>query len=111
MQAQQCVELTGTNRSFDLIALICQGASGMSARKTKDQFCEWRMANSEWRMAKGKREIFLPHSLFATRHSPASTPSFAGLVALGKAIRPDPIPNSAVKRLSANGTLSQDTGE
>jgi len=32
-------------------------------------------------------------------------------VALSKAIRPDPIPNSAVKRLSANGTLSQDTGE
>ena len=28
---------------------------------------------------------------------------------LCKAIRPDPIPNSAVKRLSANGTLSQDT--
>jgi len=27
-------------------------------------------------------------------------------VALGEAIRPDPIPNSAVKRLSANGTLS-----
>jgi hypothetical protein len=25
--------------------------------------------------------------------------------------RPDPIPNSAVKRFSANGTLSQDTGE
>ena len=36
---------------------------------------------------------------------------FAGLVAFGEAIRPDPIPNSAVKRLSANGTLSQDTGE
>ena len=36
---------------------------------------------------------------------------FAGLVALGEAIRPDPIPNSAVKRLRANGTLSQDTGE
>ena len=36
---------------------------------------------------------------------------FAGLVAFGEAIRPDPIPNSAVKRLRANGTLSQDTGE
>jgi len=32
-------------------------------------------------------------------------------VALSKAIRPDPIPNSAVKRLSANGTSSQDAGE
>jgi len=26
-------------------------------------------------------------------------------------IRPDPIPNSAVKRFSANGTMSQDMGE
>jgi len=25
--------------------------------------------------------------------------------------RPDPIPNSAVKRFSANGTMSQDMGE
>ena len=37
--------------------------------------------------------------------------SFAGLVALSEVARPDPIPNSAVKRFSANGTLSQDTGE
>ncbi len=35
----------------------------------------------------------------------------AGLVALSEAIRPDPIPNSAVKRFSANGTMSQDLGE
>ena len=36
---------------------------------------------------------------------------FAGLVAFGGATRPDPIPNSAVKRSSANGTMSQDLGE
>ena len=36
---------------------------------------------------------------------------FAGLVAFCDAIRPDPIPNSAVKRVSANGTASQDVGE
>ena len=36
---------------------------------------------------------------------------FAGLVALGGAIRPDPIPNSAVKLLSANGTMAQALGE
>ncbi len=36
---------------------------------------------------------------------------FAGLVAFSEAIRPDPIPNSAVKRSSANGTMSQDLGE
>ena len=32
--------------------------------------------------------------------------SFAGLVAFSVVIRPDPIPNSAVKRYSANGTMS-----
>ncbi len=32
--------------------------------------------------------------------------SFAGLVAFSVAIRPDPIPNSAVKRFRANGTVS-----
>ena len=41
----------------------------------------------------------------------ASSLSFAGLVAFGGAPRPDPIPNSAVKRSSANGTMSQDLGE
>jgi hypothetical protein len=47
----------------------------------------------------------------SVRRHPSAELFFAGLVALGEAIRPDPIPNSAVKRLSANGTLSQDTGE
>ena len=35
----------------------------------------------------------------------------AGLVAFARCRRPDPIPNSAVKRLSAHGTVSQDPGE
>jgi hypothetical protein len=36
---------------------------------------------------------------------------FAGLVAFSAVIRPDPIPNSAVKHCSADGTMSQDLGE
>ena len=36
---------------------------------------------------------------------------FEGLVATARGNTPDPIPNSAVKTLSANGTVSQDTGE
>ncbi len=36
---------------------------------------------------------------------------FAGLVALARGIKPDPIPNSAVKPLSANGTKPQGLGE
>jgi hypothetical protein len=76
VDAQQCVQLTGTNRSFGLIALV----------------------------AKARRFSFENPVLLQPTF-------FAGLVALGEAIRPDPIPNSAVKRLRANGTLSQDTGE
>jgi hypothetical protein len=52
--------------------------------------------------------VIPPFSVF---RAPSSILFFAGLVAFGEAIRPDPIPNSAVKRLRANGTLSQDTGE
>jgi hypothetical protein len=59
------------------------------------------------------------YSLLATRYSLLAHPKpvllhtlfFAGLVAFGGATRPDPIPNSAVKRSSANGTMSQDLGE
>ena len=38
-------------------------------------------------------------------------PCFAGLVAFSDVTRPDPIPNSAVKRVRADGTMSQDLGE
>ena len=83
MDAQQCVQLTGTNRSFGLIALVAK------ARENEDRNV----------LAHYENPVLLQPTFFA------------GLVALGEAIRPDPIPNSAVKRLRANGTLSQDTGE
>ena len=82
VDAQQCVQLTGTNRSFGLIALVAK------ARETRTM-----------RPRSFENPVLLQPTFFA------------GLVALGEAIRPDPIPNSAVKRLRANGTLSQDTGE
>ena len=41
----------------------------------------------------------------------ASIPAFCRPGGFGEVIRPDPIPNSAVKRFSANGTMSQDMGE
>ena len=83
------MQLTGTNRSFGLIVLIL--------KKRRNAALQPRLES-------------IP-SLRKDKPGFASNPIFAGLVALGKAIRPDPIPNSAVKRLSANGTLSQDTGE
>ena len=36
---------------------------------------------------------------------------FAGLVVLARSLEPDPIPNSAVKLLSADDTSSQDAGK
>ena len=83
VDAQQCVQLTGTNRSFGLIALVAK------AREKEDKTSS----------SSNENPVLLQPTFFA------------GLVALGEAIRPDPIPNSAVKRLRANGTLSQDTGE
>ena len=75
VEVRQRMELTGTNSSIGLIALIYR------------------------RPYLGMIE-FICFDL-----------CFAGLVALGGAIRPDPIPNSAVKRSRANGTMSQDLGE
>jgi hypothetical protein len=37
--------------------------------------------------------------------------SFADLVVIARGPEPDPIPNSTVKSLRANGTKSQDLGE
>src|SRR5471030_1945271 len=51
------------------------------------------------------------YSPFATHHSLLLRSAFRRPGGFCKVIRPDPIPNSAVKRLSANGTMSQDLGE
>jgi hypothetical protein len=60
-------------------------------------------------MANRNAPFATPYSLFAS--PPFASLLIAGLVAFGEAIRPDPIPNSAVKRFRANGTMSQDLGE
>ena len=81
MEARQRVKLTGTNRSFGLIALVAKALkNAFGARK-----CE--LADAEWG--------YLP--TFVTRRSPKrkpvllNNPSFAGLVALAR--RSDPIPS------------------
>ena len=148
METQQCAQLTGTNRSFDLIVLIIKEHASQRAddenpsagardrigktSKTigKNRFCFLQTTDVRGQATEVYSSVFRsPFSVFLV-------PPFAGLVALEahtdpselgreilsangtvsktgrvKAIRPDPIPNSAVKRLSANGTLSQDTGE
>lgn len=100
VEAQQCVKLTGTNRSIDLIALIYQRPSKSS-----------RIGSSENRYALFGRMRQGPDGKTWRKAPICFNLCFAGLVAFGEAIRPDPIPNSAVKRFRANGTMSQDLGE
>ena len=93
MEAGRPVKLTVTNSSIDLIALIYQCPSTHLFPKSAKRFSDKNMC--------GKTSI----------ERPFASMCFAGLVAFGGAIRPDPIPNSAVKRSCANGTMSQDLGE
>ncbi len=86
MQAQRCVELTGTNRSIGLIALL------LHARKARQERA-WRTR------AAAEHPTRVMSSVLGRPGDP------------GGVSEPDPIPNSAVKRPSADGTSSQDAGE
>ena len=83
MEARQRVKLTGTNRSFGLIHQLPRAAAIPLP------------GNTELRcMVLQKPKVRL-----------------ADLVVIAGDNTPDPIPNSAVKALCANGTASQDVGE
>ena len=94
VQARQRVELTGTNRSIGLIPLMVH----VRGFVRKDHFacrCEWKRAHEGFKPADAHfRRVVLGRS-----------------GDWSEAPEPDPISNSAVKRLSANGTVSQDPGE
>ena len=95
VQARQRVELTGTNRSIGLIALMVH----VRGRVRKDRFacrCDLKGAIPE---------ALSPETL------PSVALSLAGPVTGARRPKHDPISNSAVKRLSADGTVSQDPGE
>ena len=84
--AQQCAQLTGPNRSID---------RSIQARRVQRQ-----------PPAKDT------HNTLTLKAKKSSQPlGFAGLVAIARGNTPDPIPNSDVKTLRANGTASQDAGE
>ena len=102
MEAQQCVQLTGTNRSSDFNALINRWPDRAQARQTRH-----RMSGTSDQKGQTFRCLIPDHrSLDASRHR--SSPAWW---LLARCQRPDPIPNSAVKHLSAHGTVSQDPGE
>ena len=94
MDAQQCVKLTGTNRSIGLLppALPRPTDTAKQMRRRTD----WHQLTTQRVAQKGGQ------------HPPVG---LADLVALARGPTPDPIPNSAVKTLSADGTASQGVGE
>jgi hypothetical protein len=82
VEAAQSAQLTGTNRSTGACS------SSTSARVQRQDPCRG------------------PQTLLLSRDNP-----IAGLVAIARGQTPDPIPNSAVKTLSANGTAPQGAEE
>ncbi len=103
VEAQQCVKLTGTNSSIGLIVLILN-----AHRKQAVQAAQKEQACGNRQPAIGS--IRLPTAQ-PDRQNPASHHAFRRPGGHGGAAAPDPIPNSAVKRSSADGTSSQDAGE
>jgi hypothetical protein len=91
VEAEQSVQLTGTNRS---IGLIHTGAA--TPRRTTA-----RVQRQASRRAHTPQHQTLPAHL--TSHPQGGLP---GLVAIARGQTPDPIPNSAVKTLSAHGTAA-----
>ncbi len=101
VEREQSPQLTGTNRSIGLIA------GGSQNRRTTA-----RVQRQDPHAAPAK--TLLPPSPHSSHPNPSEQPirttqrgGLAGLVAIARGQTPDPIPNSAVKTLCANGTAAQ----
>jgi hypothetical protein len=113
MQAQQCVQSTGTNRprGFDPI----RKKTGIAERQPVPSRRSSKTQNQTFTLGKpgaGTRRPRLVSPNVSLRVS-ARRDAF-GLLWFGgnsASETPDPIPNSAVKRRRADGTASQDVGE
>ncbi len=132
VQARQRVELTSTNRSIGLIALMVHVREPQSKRPFANNSASWSALSRPSRderarpfrievpafgdasltlaLAVAQLELEFLGSSPRMRSAPLRL-FFAGPVVRARRPKPDPIPNSAVKRLSANGTVSQDPGE
>jgi hypothetical protein len=119
VDAQQCVKLTGPNRSIGSILLRSQeqrkqnpsSTAAKTAAMTQRQDVRRHLPHTDltrgapFALCKMQRAV-------GDRASPKGLRGrFDGLVATARGNTPDPIPNSAVKTLSANGTASQGAGE
>lgn len=102
VEERQRLKLTGTNSSIGLIVLIPY------AHREIRWMAQQRPANSP----RGNPTALLPMSLYApSLKKLLEQRAFCRPGGYGGAAAPDPIPNSAVKRSSADGTSSQDAGE
>ena len=104
VEERQRLKLTGTNSSIGLIVLIPY------AHRSK-----WRVTGTT-KTSEQLRESTNRVPLFATLYwlfaqKLLEQRAFCRPGGYGGAAAPDPIPNSAVKRSSADGTSSQDAGE
>ena len=100
VEREQSPQLTGTNRSIGLIA------GGSQNRRTTA-----RVQRQDPHAAPAKTLLPLHLTALTPTHpnNPTEHPrgGLAGLVAIARGQTPDPIPNSAVKTLCANGTAAQ----
>lgn len=104
VEERQRLKLTGTNSSIGLIVLI-----PYAHRETRWMAQQRPAISSERASGWGS-----PYSLLSHRYSLKKLleqRAFCRPGGYGGAAAPDPIPNSAVKRSSADGTSSQDAGE
>ena len=126
MEAQQCVKLTGTNRSIGLISIAFSGPFPLPGKTGETIARSGKPRFARYINIKLSKHIipYEPQSLDpgTGRDGPKAPPlrpgsvtlsaakhRFAfidGLVAIARVPTPDPIPNSAVKTLRANGTAS-----
>jgi hypothetical protein len=102
VEVRQRTKLTGTNRSFGLIALIYQCPSEKAGHVERPVRRAWCARGDRWTVnADRRRRRPAPHTpvVLCRPGGPCEGP------------KPDPIPNSAVKPFSAHGTKSQGLGE
>ena len=123
VKAEQSVELTGTNRSMALIPTAAHSGKTLCPANLSPQkrgagqdapvrFIPAKAANGG---PNGPQTLLLPSHMTPPEHpARAGGPpgsAIAGLVAIARGQPPDPIPNSAVKTLCANGTAPQGAEE
>lgn len=110
VEERQRLKLTGTNSSIGLIVLIPYAHLGAIQRIALE--VRWMAQKRPANSPRGTRQLCW-RRLFAlpSLKKLLEQRAFCRPGGYGGAAAPDPIPNSAVKRSSADGTSSQDAGE